>query len=431
MGLFSYYFERRPLKKSSYVKAAHSLISTLDAVDNHPQLYFNKQVLQRAIHRYEHVWIPLLTRVPRAERAKLVPPLDVEWVWICHMLAPHIYAVDSAAVWKALVPSEEGCVIDHAVLDASQRQQGLLRAETLWVSNFPEEPFNMLEEIDTAPLVADTAAAAPEGAARSESRITYDIIAAAERQMAFHYQVAVTPHYRHNGFLETAAARYKMFLGLFKGHEGGRVVPTYDIDLMWHIHQLHPHKYARETTKIRGRLIPHDDTLNDRTEGAALSQCWEDTKKRWHAKYGGSICRPGGMFRGNVTGAERLLRARLEKNVVDIVGALPDDARHYTMRIHPLQETVVNPSPDGGVEWVHMTDVGNALKSGCKAIVRISELTVADTAVRMEVRQTNVAAREGIEIHSALEIFDGRNAQTSDALPLASVHVAPAGSTVL
>ena len=189
MQLFSSFHERS-LKQSNYVKAAHSLIATLNAVDNHPQLYFNKQVLQRAIHRYEHVWIPLLTRVPRGGRAKLVPPLEVEWVWICHMLAPHIYAVDSAAIWKLHEPSQEDYVIDHAVLGPRERQRGLLRAEALWVSIFPDEPFNILAEIDTAPFVVDTAPA-HEGAMRLESRITYDIAAAAERQMAFHYQVGV------------------------------------------------------------------------------------------------------------------------------------------------------------------------------------------------------------------------------------------------
>lgn len=192
MGLFSIFAHQR-LRRSNYPEAATSLISTLNAVDTHPQLYLNKQVLHRAIHRYEHVWIPLLTRVPPDDRVKLVPPLDVEWVWICHMLAPHIYAIDSAAIWEANVSSERGYVVDHAVLDARARQLGLARAKTLWKASFPNEPFDILDEIDTAALVTDTTSTSSprdaEPAVYAESRITYDIIAAAERQMAFHYQV--------------------------------------------------------------------------------------------------------------------------------------------------------------------------------------------------------------------------------------------------
>lgn len=106
------------------------------------------------------------------------------------MLAPHIYAVDSAAIWSAHVPSENGYVVDHAVLVLSKRQNGLSRAESLWHEHFPDEPFNILAEIDAAPLVTDTKTSGTGRASQTTmSRITYDIIAAAERQMAFHYQV--------------------------------------------------------------------------------------------------------------------------------------------------------------------------------------------------------------------------------------------------
>ena len=125
MGILSCFQCRRSLHQSDYVKAAHSLISTLNEVDDHPQLYLNKQVLRRAIHRYEKIWIPLLTRVSRHNRTKLVQPFDVEWVWICHMLAPHIYAVDSAAIWKAHAPSAKGYAIDHIVLYVGKRKHGL------------------------------------------------------------------------------------------------------------------------------------------------------------------------------------------------------------------------------------------------------------------------------------------------------------------
>lgn len=423
------------MRESTYAKAATSLISTLNAVDNLPQLYLNRHVLERAIYRYEHIWIPLLTRVPRGDRVKLVPPLDVEWVWMCHMLAPQIYAIDSAAVWNAHAPFEDGYVVDHAILGERARQDGLVRAESRWRLHFPDEPFNILAEIDAAPLTADTASSRTRtaDAARPRSRIKYDIIAAAERQMAFHYQVAITPHYRHDEFLRTAAARYKKFLRLFKNSATGLYVPTYDIDLMWHTHQLHPRLYARETKKVAGRLLPHDDTLNDRTEGAELSQRWGNTRKRWKDRYGSHICRAGGMFRGDITPVERRLRSRLEADVADIVSALPDGVRHdYTMTIRPRRESVVTPPTAGDVEWVHLADLRKAQRAGGEAALRTSRLAIEGTEVRLKSRVTNAAARKDVAVHSAVEIFDARNAQSSaNALPLASAHVAPEGSAVL
>lgn len=101
------------------------------------------------------------------------------------------------------------------------------------------------------------------------------------------------------------------------------------------------------------------------------------------------------------------------------------------MKINPLQESAAKPLPDGGVEWVYMTDVGQALKTGCKATVRTSELSIFDTKVCMKVHLTNVAAESGITVHSVLEPFDVPMTRTDNALPLASVHAAPAGSILL
>ena len=42
------------------------------------------EVLRQAVQRYEDVWLPLLAK--KDSQARLVPPLDVEWVWHCHML---------------------------------------------------------------------------------------------------------------------------------------------------------------------------------------------------------------------------------------------------------------------------------------------------------------------------------------------------------
>ena len=44
------------------------------------------QVLREAIQRYENVWLPLLANNGNGSNPLLVPPIDVEWVWHCHML---------------------------------------------------------------------------------------------------------------------------------------------------------------------------------------------------------------------------------------------------------------------------------------------------------------------------------------------------------
>lgn len=139
------------------------------------------------------------------------------------------------------------------------------------------------------------------------------------------------------------------------------------------------------------------------------------------------------MFRGNVTAAERLLRSRLEDDASDFAAGLPcrDSKGYSNMTMTPPRESAAEPPPPGGVEWVHLTDVAKAVKAGGDVAVRTSKLTIADTDMGLEARVTNVAAEKHLDIHSAIELFDARHAQSADALPLASAHVAPAGSVVL
>lgn len=72
------------------------------------------------------------------------------------------------------------------------------------------------------------------------------------RQVSFHYQVSQL-HFRQESFLHAAEMRYKGFLHLAAKSKGKLfLVPTYDIDLMWHSHQLDPIAYRADTLQILG-----------------------------------------------------------------------------------------------------------------------------------------------------------------------------------
>ncbi|KAJ6685707.1 ENOLASE (DUF1399) [Salix purpurea] len=72
---------------------------------------------------------------------------------------------------------------------------------------------------------------------------------------------------KNGTFLEEAVARYKGFLYLIKRNQGRSIkhfcVPTYDIDLIWHSHKLHPVSYCKDLVAIIGRVLEHDDTDSD------------------------------------------------------------------------------------------------------------------------------------------------------------------------
>ena len=44
---------------------------------------------------------------------------------------------------------------------------------------------------------------------------------------------------------------------------GATLVPTLDIDLIWHVHMLSPHDYREDCKEMLGRLLTHDDQKSD------------------------------------------------------------------------------------------------------------------------------------------------------------------------
>ena len=221
---------------------------------------------------------------------EIAAPLDIAWVWHVHMLSPASYGNDCNEIVSTLV--------DHKILVGEKRERGLQKAMTLWNELYPTEPF----EVDlTAPV---------SNVPHFKSRIEYDIAAACSRQRIFYYQVSL-PHYGDKKFLTTALERYKQYL-LFKQQNPEMfLVPCYDYDLIWHAHQVHPLLYKNDTTEILGKLLNHDDSVNDRQPGSKLTTSDAATRKIWK-EAGQEFGMNGAMFRG-----EPPLEASIQAEPVD------------------------------------------------------------------------------------------------------------------
>ena len=62
--------------------------------------------LSAALRRYETIWLPLLAKTSQLPDSRtLVPPPDVAWVWIVHLLAPEHYHEDMAKIGWSSAPS--------------------------------------------------------------------------------------------------------------------------------------------------------------------------------------------------------------------------------------------------------------------------------------------------------------------------------------
>ena len=66
--------------------------------------------------------------------------------------------------------------------------------------------------------------------------------------------------------------KYYQFLTLKEDNEELPLVPTFQIDIIWHTHILSStSQYIEDCKKIRGKILEHDDSLSDNFRGTSLA----------------------------------------------------------------------------------------------------------------------------------------------------------------
>ena len=83
------------------------------------------------------------------------------------------------------------------------------------------------------------------------------------------------------GTLKRALIRYERFMALFKKYPESTLVPTLDIDLVWHTHKCSPSSYLAYCSKLAGRPINHDNAL----ERKALKNWFAETSRLYEIEF--------------------------------------------------------------------------------------------------------------------------------------------------
>ena len=259
---------RKSSSNIDLVEAALGHLEFLTEVDNLGNLY-RGQLLANAIRRYEHLWLPMAAK---ENMTQIAAPLDVEWVWYLHMLAPRVYDSDC----QGLVSK----ILDHKVFTGEHKKRALDKSRGIWKRLYPDEPFDVEPEQVT------------EISAARSSQLSCDLIRAAWDQRNFYYQVSL-PHYCDRKFLGNAVKRYKKFLRLHCSTSKEIFIPTCDIDLIWHAHLAHPLAYRSECVKLFRGTLDHDHE-DHALRGDAASVCAAAvTQERWAMTYGDAYIFPG------------------------------------------------------------------------------------------------------------------------------------------
>ncbi|PKA52337.1 Nodulation-signaling pathway 1 protein [Apostasia shenzhenica] len=269
------------------VPLALKQLEFLAAVDKRRFLY-GGPILERAIRRYKTCWLPLLAWFTKSAHLEgsLVVPFDCEWIWHCHRLNPVQYHRDCMEFY--------GRTLDCKNVQSSLQASSENLTAGKWAKFYRDEPF----ELDYSSPSAESKC---NPHTETSSTFTYDLASAVKRQSSFYYQVC-RPVMHDKRFLEGAVARYKGFLHLIKRNRESSTrcfcVPTYDVDLIWHSHQLQPLSYQKDMIELIGKILEHDDTDSDRTKGQKLDVGFSETTKQWEDTYGLRYWRAGAMYRG-------------------------------------------------------------------------------------------------------------------------------------
>ncbi|KAJ2897352.1 Glycine-rich domain-containing protein 1 [Zalerion maritima] len=217
----------------------------------------------------------------KGKMAKIeIPSLDVLMAWHTSMLNPYVY-------WRfeegVLDGGLGGVGIDWDALENCLSTSGSFA--------LPEVNRACMLSLDIEPdLLASLKAGDVETESLAFPEHRFDIPAAMGRQFGFAskmHRAGWNDGRRYAPgaselFLDRARERYAKFLKVVRDYEGGSHVPTLDIDLVWHTHQLAAGGYREWTRRYCGRVVNH----NDDVEGGVLELGYEGTEEIWGREFG-------------------------------------------------------------------------------------------------------------------------------------------------
>jgi hypothetical protein len=258
----------------------------------------------KSLQRYRDIWVPLVHAHPHQQ---LVPPADCAWLWHCHRLAPFRYVfylksrfgldchiLEPHPAFTFQLGDEDVCY--GGAGEESDMKELAETTRTLWDELHPQETFFLRTKTSSD----DADGSSKKHSGKSLLLDGLDLLASTERQVTFLWQIS-GPSFLDDVFLQDGKREYYKFLKLRERPEKDNVVlvPTYQIDLMWHTHILsNLSGYFMDCKAIMGNILNHDDSLNERTADGPLDRSFKGTKALWKESYGEDYFVKGGMYRG-------------------------------------------------------------------------------------------------------------------------------------
>jgi hypothetical protein len=120
------------------------------------------------------------------------------------------------------------------------------------------------------------------------SPFAMDLVDAVIRQGSFIDKMAAIDWYHSPAVFNTLGAsveKYHRFFSIIARYPGRCVVPTLNVDLVWHTHMLSPNAYWRYSVGVTGKYIVHDDKIEEAKLGESYQWTSEKYRKMYNESY--------------------------------------------------------------------------------------------------------------------------------------------------
>ncbi|CAF2154528.1 unnamed protein product [Rotaria magnacalcarata] len=241
--------------KFSYLALVDHIV-LLRQVVAHPEMNQPGETLNYFIKDYCRRFASRGIRTKRQQRRL---PWQTEWIWHVHRLHPLTYYDDCTKI-----PSN-GKLIDKKYL-------------RLRIKEHKNHQSSGLPQSKSSP---------------TEFASSIDLTSAILRQQDFLEKFKQHPIYSwdlsqmNQSFFEKCIQNYVRFLKLAR--EGEMIVPTFDIDLIWHTHMRFPSSYGKICTSLCGFFLDHDDSIDSGTLTDAYRRIADRRMQTYNVGYGKDV----------------------------------------------------------------------------------------------------------------------------------------------
>jgi hypothetical protein len=222
-------------------------ILLLRQVISHPEMTQEGPMLDYFIKDYCKR-MAKLKMITKQQQLKL--PWQIEWIWHVHRLHPLVYDKDCKQL-------RDGQLVDKMVYNMIKNRKK--KPNSKIVVKSIKSRLSFIPSIDLVQAIIRQR----DFLEKFKQHCLYSWIFKQDDRLNF----------------EKLAKNYVLFMRLARKNE--IIVPTFDIDLIWHSHMRHPSHYHQFSIALCGFILDHDDSIEQNT----LSNNYQKTADRWKATY--------------------------------------------------------------------------------------------------------------------------------------------------